>query len=70
VLHLCGYIWLALLAFLTIKRRFLAVMLAVSMILLGVVLQFGQKLAPGRASKSGTCSSTDSGCLPASPSAS
>jgi hypothetical protein len=37
VLHLCGYIWLALLAFLTIKRRFLAVMLAVSMILLGVV---------------------------------
>src|ERR1035438_1020528 len=49
VLHFCGYTWLALLAFLTIKRRSLAVILALSMILLGVALEFGQKLVPGRA---------------------
>ena len=49
VLHFCGYTWLAILAFLTIKRRSLAVMLALSMILLGVALEFGQKLVPGRA---------------------
>jgi VanZ family protein len=49
VLHFCGYSWLALLAFLTIKRRSLAVMLALSMILLGIALEFGQKLVPGRA---------------------
>jgi VanZ family protein len=42
------YTWLALLAFLTIKRRSLAVMAALSMILLGVALEFGQKLIPGR----------------------
>ena len=49
VLHFCGYTWLAGLAFLTIKRRSLAITAAVSMILLGVALEFGQKLVPGRA---------------------
>jgi VanZ family protein len=49
VLHFCGYTWLALLAFLTIKRRSLAVTAALAMILLGVALEFGQKLVPGRA---------------------
>ena len=49
VLHFCGYTWLALLAFLTVKRRSLAVILALSMILLSVALEFGQKLVPGRA---------------------
>src|ERR1022692_2390986 len=41
VLHFCGYTWLALLAFLTIKRRSLAVTAALAMILLGVALEFG-----------------------------
>ena len=41
VLHFCGYTWLALLAFLTIKRRSLAVIAALAMILLGVALEFG-----------------------------
>jgi VanZ family protein len=49
VLHFCAYTWMALLALLTIKRRPLAVMAALSMILLGVALEFGQKLVPGRA---------------------
>ena len=49
VLHFCGYSWLALLALLTVKRRSLAVMVALSMILLGVALEFGQRLVPGRA---------------------
>jgi len=43
VLHFCAYTWMALLALLTIKRRPLAVMAALSMILLGVALEFGQK---------------------------
>jgi VanZ family protein len=46
VLHFCAYTWLALLA---IKRRSLGVLAALAMILLGVALEFGQKLAPGRA---------------------
>jgi VanZ family protein len=49
VLHFCGYTWLALLALLTIKRRSVAVMAAFAMILLGVALEFGQRLVPGRA---------------------
>jgi VanZ family protein len=49
VLHFCAYTWLALLALLAIKRRFLAVPAALAMILLGVALEFGQKLVPGRA---------------------
>ena len=49
VLHFCGYTWLAILAFLTIKSRSLAVTAALAMILLGVALEFGQKLVPGRA---------------------
>jgi len=48
VLHFCAYTWMALLALLTIKRRPLAVM-ALALILLGVALEFGQKLVPGRA---------------------
>jgi VanZ family protein len=49
LLHFCGYTWLALLALLVIKRRPLAVTAALAMILLGVALEFGQKLVPGRA---------------------
>src|SRR5271157_4589816 len=48
VLHFCGYTWLALLALLAIKDRSLAVLAALSIILLGVALEFGQKLVPGR----------------------
>ena len=48
VLHFCAYTWLALLALLAIKRRSLAVPAALAMILLGVALEFGQKLVPGR----------------------
>jgi hypothetical protein len=51
LLHFCVYTWLALLALLAIKRRFLAVLAALTMILLGVALAFGQTLAPGRASE-------------------
>jgi VanZ family protein len=48
VLHFCAYTWLALLALLAIRRRSLALLVALSIILLGVALEFGQKLAPGR----------------------
>jgi len=48
VLHFCAYTWLALLALLAIRRRPRAVCAALSMILLGVALEFGQKLVPGR----------------------
>ena len=48
VLHFSAYIWLAFLALLAIKRRSLAVPAALAMILLGVILEFGQKLVPGR----------------------
>jgi len=47
-LHFCAYAWLALLALLAIKNRSPAVMAALSIILLGVALEFGQKLVPGR----------------------
>ena len=48
VLHFCAYTWLALLALLAIRRRSLAVLAALSIILLGVALEFGQKWVPGR----------------------
>jgi VanZ family protein len=48
VLHFCAYTWLALLALLAIIRRSLALLVALSIILLGVALEFGQKLVPGR----------------------
>jgi len=48
VLHFCAYTWLALLAPLAMRRRYLAVPAALAMILLGVALEFGQKLVPGR----------------------
>jgi VanZ family protein len=48
VLHFCAYTWLALLALLAIKDRPLAIMAALFTILLGVALEFGQKLVPGR----------------------
>ena len=48
VLHFCGYTWLALLALLAIQRRPRAFGAALFMILLGVALEFGQKLVPGR----------------------
>jgi VanZ family protein len=49
LLHFCGYTWMAFLALLVIKRRPLAIAAALAMILLGVALEFGQKLVPGRA---------------------
>lgn len=70
MLHFCAYAWLALLALLAIKRRPLAVVAALAMILLRVALEFGHKLVPGRGSKSATCSSTAPGSLPVSQSAS
>ena len=48
LLHFCAYAWLALLALLAIKRRSLAVLAAFATILLGVALEFGQQLVPGR----------------------
>ena len=48
VLHFCAYTWLAFLTFLAIKRRPLALVAALAVILLGVGLEFGQKLVPGR----------------------
>jgi len=48
VLHFCAYTWLALLALLAIKRLSTAVPAALAMILLGVALEFGQRLVPGR----------------------
>ncbi len=47
-LHFCAYTWLALLALLVIQRRSIAVQAALAMILLGVALEFGQRLVPGR----------------------
>jgi VanZ family protein len=47
-LHFCAYTWLALLALLAIQHRSLAVMAALFTILLGVALEFSQKLVPGR----------------------
>jgi len=69
VLHFGAYTWLALLA---IKRRSLAVVAALAVILLGVALEFGQKLMPGmeESSKSATCSLTEPGSLPVSQSVS
>ena len=48
VLHLLAYAWLAFLSLLAFKRQSVAVPAALAMILLGVTLEFGQKLVPGR----------------------
>jgi VanZ family protein len=48
VLHFLAYTWLALLALLAFRSRSLAVAAALGMILLGVTLEFGQRLVPGR----------------------
>ena len=48
VLHFCGYTSLALIALVAVRRRSAAVLAALAMILLGVALEFGQKLVPGR----------------------
>jgi VanZ family protein len=49
VLHYCAYTSLALIALVAVRRRSAAVMAALTMIVLGVALEFGQKLVPGRA---------------------
>jgi VanZ family protein len=49
VLHFCIYTWLALLSLIIVRRRPLALLAAFAMALLGVTLEFGQKLVPGRA---------------------
>jgi VanZ family protein len=49
VLHFCAYTSLALMALVAVRRRSAAVLAALAMILLGVALEFGQKLVPGRA---------------------
>ena len=48
VLHFLAYTSLALMALIAIRRRSAAVLAALAMILLGVALEFGQKLSPGR----------------------
>jgi VanZ family protein len=48
VLHFCAYTWLAVMTLLAFRRRALAVPAALAMILLGVALEFGQQLVPGR----------------------
>ncbi len=49
VLHFCGYAWLALVSLFTVTRRSTGVWIALAMILLGVAMEFGQRLIPGRA---------------------
>jgi VanZ family protein len=49
VLHFCIYTWLALLSLIIVRRRPIALLVAFAMVLLGVTLEFGQKLVPGRA---------------------
>jgi VanZ family protein len=49
VLHFFAYASLAVIALVAIRRRSAAVLAALAMILLGVALEFGQKLSPGRA---------------------
>jgi VanZ family protein len=53
VLHFCGYTALALIALLAVPRRLNALLAALAMILLGVALEFGQKLVPGRSCEFG-----------------
>jgi VanZ family protein len=48
VLHFFAYASLALIPLIAIRRRSAAVLAALAMILLGVALEFGQKLSPGR----------------------
>jgi len=65
VLHFCAYTSLALTALISVRRRPAAVLAALAMILLGVALEFGQKLVPGRSFEVATCSSTEPESLPA-----
>jgi hypothetical protein len=60
VLHFCAYTALALIALIAVPRRSNAVLAALAVILLGVALEFGQKLSPGRSCE------TEPGSLPAS----
>ena len=48
VLHYCAYTLLALTALFALRRTSASVLAALAMILLGVALEFGQKLVPGR----------------------
>lgn len=48
VLHYCAYTLLALLALIAVPRRSSGVLAAFAMVLLGVAVEFAQKLAPGR----------------------
>jgi VanZ family protein len=48
MLHFWAYTWLALLALLAIERQSLAVMAALATIVMGVTLEFGQRLVLGR----------------------
>lgn len=48
VLHFFAYASLALIPLIAIRRRSAAVLAGLAMILLGVALEFGQKLSPGR----------------------
>ena len=48
LLHYCAYTSLGLIALVAALSRSAVVMAALAMILLGVALEFGQKLVPGR----------------------
>jgi len=48
ILHFCGYTSLALITLAAVPHRSTAVLAALAMILLGVALEFGQTLVPGR----------------------
>jgi len=48
LMHYCAYTLLALVALIAVPRRSTAVQAALAMILLGVGLEFGQKLVSGR----------------------
>ena len=48
VLHYCAYTSLAWIALVAVQRRSAALLAALAMIMLGVALEFGQKLVPGR----------------------
>ena len=48
VLHFCAYAWLAVLALFAVERKLLALLAASAMIVLGIALEFVQRLVPGR----------------------
>ena len=60
-LHSCAYTWLALPALLVIRRRPVAVLAALAMIVLGGRWSLARNWCRAENSKSATCSSTDSG---------